>query len=72
MATDARDLAVALARKGFRDGEVAVMNLRTLGDVPDDLLEQITSVASPDTALASLQLDRLADGFRAAADAARH
>lgn len=56
MATDARDLAVALARKGFRDGDVALMNLQTLGEVPDALLDQITSVASPDTALSSLSM----------------
>ncbi|MCL3818367.1 bifunctional [glutamine synthetase] adenylyltransferase/[glutamine synthetase]-adenylyl-L-tyrosine phosphorylase [Aeromicrobium wangtongii] len=54
MTTDARDLAVALARKGFRDGEAALAALRSLGDVPDELVEQIASVASPDTALMSL------------------
>ncbi|AWB91885.1 bifunctional [glutamine synthetase] adenylyltransferase/[glutamine synthetase]-adenylyl-L-tyrosine phosphorylase [Aeromicrobium chenweiae] len=54
MATDARDLAVALARKGFRDGGGAVACLESLGDVPDALVDQIASVASPDTALSSL------------------
>lgn len=54
MATDARDLAVALARKGFRDGEGALTALTALGDVPDRLVDQIASVASPDTALCSL------------------
>ena len=55
MATDARDLAVALARKGFRDGESALSALKSLGDVPDRLVDQIAGVASPDTALCSLR-----------------
>ncbi|MET0822121.1 MAG: bifunctional [glutamine synthetase] adenylyltransferase/[glutamine synthetase]-adenylyl-L-tyrosine phosphorylase [Aeromicrobium sp.] len=54
MATDARELAVALARKGFRDGEGALTLLTSLGEVPGDLVDQIASVASPDTALSSL------------------
>ena len=54
MATDARELALALARKGFRNGEGAVADLTRLGDVPDSLVDQIAGVASPDTALASL------------------
>ncbi|MET1037408.1 MAG: bifunctional [glutamine synthetase] adenylyltransferase/[glutamine synthetase]-adenylyl-L-tyrosine phosphorylase, partial [Aeromicrobium sp.] len=54
MATDERDLAVALARKGFRDGEGALAILTLLGDVPTPLVDQIASVASPDTALSSL------------------
>lgn len=54
MATDARELAVALARKGFRDGDGALGTLTSLGVVPDDLVDQIASVASPDTALSSL------------------
>ena len=55
MATDVRELAVALARKGFRDGEGALSALTALGDVPDPLIEQLASVASPDTALCSLR-----------------
>nr|WP_217361789.1 bifunctional [glutamine synthetase] adenylyltransferase/[glutamine synthetase]-adenylyl-L-tyrosine phosphorylase [Aeromicrobium stalagmiti] len=47
-------MAVALARKGFRDGDGAVADLESLGDVPDALVDQIASVASPDTALSSL------------------
>lgn len=54
MATDARELALALARKGFRNGEGAVADLTRLGDVPDSLVDQIAGVASPDTALSSL------------------
>ncbi|MEV7396014.1 bifunctional [glutamine synthetase] adenylyltransferase/[glutamine synthetase]-adenylyl-L-tyrosine phosphorylase [Aeromicrobium sp. NPDC092404] len=54
MATDARELALALARKGFRNGEGAVADLTRLGAVPDALVDQIAGVASPDTALASL------------------
>nr|MCW2729083.1 bifunctional glutamine-synthetase adenylyltransferase/deadenyltransferase [Aeromicrobium sp.] len=54
MATDARELSVALARKGFRDGDGALASLRSLGEVPDELVDQIASVASPDTALSSL------------------
>ena len=45
---------MALARKGFRDGEGALASLGRLGDVPDELVDQIASVASPDTALSSL------------------
>ncbi|MDX6233474.1 MAG: [glutamine synthetase] adenylyltransferase / [glutamine synthetase]-adenylyl-L-tyrosine [Nocardioidaceae bacterium] len=54
MATDARELALALARKGFRNGEGAVADLTRLGDVPTSLVDQIAGVASPDTALSSL------------------
>lgn len=45
---------LALARRGFRDGERAVANLSLLPGIDDDLVEQVASVASPDTALASL------------------
>ncbi len=55
MVTVASD-AQALARKGFRNGELAVANLERLGDIPDALIEQIAGVAGPDTALASLTL----------------
>ena len=48
----ARD-AQALARRGFRNGELAVSNLQRLGKVPDALIDQIAGVAGPDTALAS-------------------
>jgi glutamate-ammonia-ligase adenylyltransferase len=54
VASDARELALALARKGFRNGEAAAANLRLLGDMPDELVDQVASVASPDTALSSL------------------
>ncbi|KAA1378582.1 bifunctional [glutamine synthetase] adenylyltransferase/[glutamine synthetase]-adenylyl-L-tyrosine phosphorylase [Aeromicrobium fastidiosum] len=54
MATDARELAVALARKGFRDGDGALNLLTSLGEVPGELVDQIAAVASPDTALSSL------------------
>jgi glutamate-ammonia-ligase adenylyltransferase len=64
VATDARELAVALARKGFRDGEAALAALTSLGDVPPELVDQIASVASPDTALSSLV--RIADRMGAA------
>lgn len=50
MVIDARELA----RKGFRDGEGALTSLRSMGDVPDELVDQIAAVASPDTALSSL------------------
>ncbi|MEJ7633310.1 bifunctional [glutamine synthetase] adenylyltransferase/[glutamine synthetase]-adenylyl-L-tyrosine phosphorylase [Aeromicrobium sp.] len=63
MATDARELARALVRKGFRNGEGAVADLARLGDVSDALVDQIASVASPDTALASLTA--IADRFGA-------
>ncbi|WP_309222211.1 bifunctional [glutamine synthetase] adenylyltransferase/[glutamine synthetase]-adenylyl-L-tyrosine phosphorylase [Aeromicrobium sp. S22] len=64
MATDARDLAVTLARKGFRDGQAAVASLESLGDVPEALVDQIASVASPDAALSSLSsiASRMAPG----------
>lgn len=45
---------LALARRGFRHGEAAVANLERLPGIDDALIEQITSVASPDTALSSL------------------
>jgi glutamate-ammonia-ligase adenylyltransferase len=54
VATDARELAVALARRGFRDGEGALTLLTSLGEVPGELVDQIASVASPDTAMSSL------------------
>jgi glutamate-ammonia-ligase adenylyltransferase len=50
VATDARELA----RAGFRDGEGALSLLTSLGGVPHELVDQIASVASPDTALSSL------------------
>ncbi|WP_332641865.1 bifunctional [glutamine synthetase] adenylyltransferase/[glutamine synthetase]-adenylyl-L-tyrosine phosphorylase [Aeromicrobium sp.] len=53
MAKDTAD-PQALARKGFRNGDLAVANFQRLGDVPDALVEQIASVAGPDTALSSL------------------
>ncbi|MEH3034714.1 MAG: bifunctional [glutamine synthetase] adenylyltransferase/[glutamine synthetase]-adenylyl-L-tyrosine phosphorylase [Aeromicrobium erythreum] len=52
MPTPTPDLA--LARRGFRHGEAAVANLQRLPGIDDGLVEQIVSVASPDTALASL------------------
>lgn len=52
MASPTPDLA--LARRGFRDGERAVANLALLPGIDDTLVEQIASVASPDTALGSL------------------
>lgn len=45
---------MTLARKGFRDGQAAVASLESLGDVPEALVDQIASVASPDAALSSL------------------
>ncbi|KQX76232.1 MULTISPECIES: bifunctional [glutamine synthetase] adenylyltransferase/[glutamine synthetase]-adenylyl-L-tyrosine phosphorylase [Aeromicrobium] len=50
MVIDARELV----RKGFRDGEGAVGLLASMGEVPPDLVDQIATVASPDTALSSL------------------
>ncbi|RYJ07511.1 MAG: bifunctional [glutamine synthetase] adenylyltransferase/[glutamine synthetase]-adenylyl-L-tyrosine phosphorylase [Actinomycetales bacterium] len=52
MASPTPDLA--LARRGFRDGERAVANLALLPGIDDALVEQIASVASPDSALGSL------------------
>lgn len=52
MASPTPDLA--LARRGFRDGERAVANLALLPGIDDTLVEQIASVASPDTALGAL------------------
>lgn len=54
MAKDGAEYAQALARKGFRNGEMAVDNLQRLGDVPNALIDQIAGVAGPDTALSSL------------------
>ncbi len=61
----------ALARRGFRDGAAAAADLERLGGLDDALVEQIASVASPDTALASLVRiaecwgrDRLLDALR--------
>jgi len=54
VAPDTRDLASGLVRKGFRYGEPAAAALARLGAVPDDLVDRIASVASPDVALASL------------------
>lgn len=45
---------LALARRGFRDGAAAAAHLARLEGVDDALVEQVASVASPDTALASL------------------
>ncbi|MRK02276.1 bifunctional [glutamine synthetase] adenylyltransferase/[glutamine synthetase]-adenylyl-L-tyrosine phosphorylase [Aeromicrobium sp. S22] len=57
-------MAVTLARKGFRDGQAAVASLESLGDVPEALVDQIASVASPDAALSSLSsiASRMAPG----------
>ena len=44
----------ALARKGFRNGELAAANLERLGGASDELIDQIAGVAGPDTALSSL------------------
>ncbi|MCW2752583.1 MAG: bifunctional glutamine-synthetase adenylyltransferase/deadenyltransferase, partial [Aeromicrobium sp.] len=54
MVKDAAEIAQTLARKGFRNGELALANLQQLGDLPDALVDQIAQVASPDTALNSL------------------
>jgi glutamate-ammonia-ligase adenylyltransferase len=61
VATHALELALALARKGFRNGEGAAHDLARLGDVPDSLIDQIAGVASPDTALSSLA--SIAEGY---------
>ena len=45
---------LALARRGFRDGAAAAAHLARLDGIDDALVEQVASVASPDTALASL------------------
>ena len=54
MAPDAREIPRTLARKGFQSVDTAVVHLDILGDVPEDLVDQIAGVASPDTALGSL------------------
>lgn len=51
MPTESPELA--LARRGFRDGAAAAAHLARL-DLDDALVQQVASVASPDTALASL------------------
>ncbi len=52
MPTESPELA--LARRGFRDGAAAAAHLARLDGIDDALVEQVASVASPDTALASL------------------
>ncbi|MDQ3155348.1 MAG: bifunctional [glutamine synthetase] adenylyltransferase/[glutamine synthetase]-adenylyl-L-tyrosine phosphorylase [Actinomycetota bacterium] len=54
MAPDAREIPRTLARKGFQSVDAAVVHLDILGDVPEELVDQIAGVASPDTALGSL------------------
>ena len=54
---------MTLARKGFRSGDAAVARLDQIGNVSPELVEQIASVASPDTALASLA--QIADAYGA-------
>ena len=54
MAPDAREIPRTLARKGFQSVDTAVVHLDILGHVPEDLVDQIAGVASPDTALGSL------------------
>lgn len=45
---------LTLARRGFRDGAAAAANIERVAGLDDALVEQIASVADPDTALASL------------------
>lgn len=52
MPTETSDLA--LARRGFRDGHAAADNIALIEGIDDALIEQVATVASPDTALASL------------------
>jgi [glutamine synthetase] adenylyltransferase / [glutamine synthetase]-adenylyl-L-tyrosine phosphorylase len=47
-------LELALARRGFRNGQTAAADLERLPDITDELVEQIAGVADPDTALHSL------------------
>ena len=47
-------LELALARRGFRNGQSAAADLERLPDISDELVEQIAGVADPDTALHSL------------------
>ena len=47
-------LELALARRGFRNGQNAAADLERLPDISDPLVEQIAGVADPDTALHSL------------------
>ncbi|MFT4298992.1 MAG: bifunctional [glutamine synthetase] adenylyltransferase/[glutamine synthetase]-adenylyl-L-tyrosine phosphorylase [Aeromicrobium sp.] len=43
-----------LSRRGFRNPDAAAAHLADLGQADDGLIEQVASVASPDTALTSL------------------
>ncbi len=52
MASETLDLA--LARRGFRNGESAAADLQRLPGISDEIVEQIAGVAGPDTALSSL------------------
>lgn len=54
MAPDAPEIPRNLARKGFQSVDTAIVHLDILGDVPEELVDQIAGVASPDTALGSL------------------
>lgn len=54
MAPDARETQRTLVRKGFQSGDLAAVNLDVFGAVPEALINQLASVASPDTALNSL------------------
>ncbi len=53
--------ALALVRRGFLDGDAAATNLALLDGVEDVVVDEIVTVASPDTALASLV--RIADSW---------
>ena len=58
------ELVASLARKGFRDTDVAEAMIARLGDDPGDLVERIAAVAGPDIALQSLA--EIADAMGAA------
>lgn len=64
MAPDVREIPLTLARKGFRSGDAAVAHLDHIGGVSPQLIDQIASVASPDTALAAIAA--IADSYGSA------
>lgn len=55
MAPDSRPIPQTLARKGFRSVQTASQQLARLPGIPAELVNQIGTVASPDTALTSIE-----------------
>ncbi len=63
MASDSRPITQTLARKGFRFVETASQQLARLPGISAELVDQIGTVASPDTALSSIE--KIAESYGA-------